>query len=730
MLTWIRRLLGYTFVCLFPATAIGAGEPLTVERIFGDPPLLTPAPGQLTWLGDSRGVSFLERREGPAGDYTAFVIREVPSGNEHVVCMTDTIQVPEDLGAGPFKIGVHAWDNDGKRIVFTFAGDIFTLDAGKARVTRITQTAGAEKAPTFSPDGERLAYTRDNDLYVFDFDTKAEIPITVTGCDTVYNGILDYLYMEELFTRGKTRAFWWSPDSRRIAFLQIREGRVPVFPLVDWLPRDGAHQLQRFTKPGDPLPFARVGTVSARGGDVSWADVDSGDDGYIARVYWLGDSRGIAIEKLNRDQDDLRLIFCDARSGRCEEVVAETADDWVNVTYLRHYYKRKRKFLWGSERDGHSHLYLYNIDGSPIRRLTQGDWEVITLAGVDEDKGKVYFVANENNVGDRQLYVVSEKGKDLTRVSKEPGEHKIEMSPDRRYYIDTYSTATRPPVVSVHSASGESLFVIVDRMSPAIAELDAPTVDFHTLEANGHTFQTMMIKPPGFDPAQTYPVLVFTYGGPHSQIVRDAWARHLLWHMMMAQKGYIIFSLDNRGSAGRGKDWEAHIIRNMGKVELEDQLAGVAYLKSLPYVDPNRVGIWGWSYGGYMTLNALFKARDVFTVGAAVAPVTDWRLYDAIYTERYMKQPRDNPEGYTESAPLNFVDGFAGKLLLMHGLADDNVHAQNTVQLVQKLIEAGIDFELMLYPKYEHGIKGNVAQRHLYGKLERFFDRHLMGANK
>ncbi len=705
---------------------------LTVEAIFGRPSLVGSLPHGVRWRGDSKGVTLFEDIDLDGESHRAFVMRRVPSGRREILCVPDTATVPEDLrgddGTRRMRIGLYRWDRQGRRIVFPFADELFTFDARTKRFDRLTHAEGRERDPDFSPDGRRVAFSRDHDLFVVDVESHEEVRLTSTGSDSVLNGILDWVYMEELFTRGNVKAFWWSPDSKRLAFLEIRESPVPVFPLVDWSEVHGSYELQHYPKAGDPNPLVRVGIVSADGGDIVWADVDTSDDSYIARVYWLGDGSGVAIEKLNRAQDRLTLLFADARTGAVERVFDETHDTWVNVNYLKHYYRKRRRFLWGSERDGHQHLYLFGMNGEAIRQLTKGPWEVTALEGVDEKRRRVYFTANRDDVRERQLYVVSEKGGRIRRITKEPGTHSVTLSPDFRWYIDRWSTASRPTRMTVCSIDGRERFELGDSRTEALSRMNPPAPEFFTIERDGRTYQCMITRPPDFDPARRYPVIVYVYGGPHAQVVRNAWSRHGLWHAMMAQRGYVVFSLDNRGSWGRGKAWEDAVLRHLGVHELEDQLVGVDWLRAQPWVDGDRIGIWGWSYGGYMTLVALTRAPDVFRAGVAVAPVTDWRFYDSIYTERYMKRPVDNPEGYEDSAPLNFAADMKGRLLLMHGTADDNVHMQNSIRMVRELIDAGKDFDFMLYPGRYHGIHGTADRVFLYRKMTEFFDRWLRDA--
>ena len=724
-----RHVPAFCASLILVATAVQGAEELSVEAIFGKAPLLKSLPTNVEWLGNSRGVTFVRRSTG-ASAASEWVLKEVPSGKERVLMAADTVAVPADLKTDhpKFSFGSPHWNGAGDRAVLVFGGDIF-LAGLDGKVTRITDTDGEEKDPVFSPNGQRLAFTRGNDLYTLDLSSNRypETRLTTTGCDTVLNGILDWVYMEELFTRGDVRAHWWSPDGERLAFLEIRESPVPVYPIVDQIPTHAKATMQRYPKAGDPNPIVRVGVVAAKGGAVTWTDVTTKDDSYIARVYWTGDGSAVAIETLNRAQDRWTLKLADAASGRSRAVMEEVSRTWVNITDACHYYGRKPQFVLASEFDGHNHLYLFNMDGTRIRQVTKGNWEVADLEGVDEKKGRIYFTANEGSVIERHLYRVDESGKNLKRITSDEGTHDAIVSPDAKYFVDTYSSHERAVRIAVHAIDGEHLFDIADQWTPELAAMHIPTPEFFTIEEGGNTFHCRLWKPADFKPTFKYPVIVYVYGGPHSQVVRKVWSRHDLWHAYMAQQGYLVFSMDNRGSAGRGKAWEEPVMKQLGKVELADQLVGLDYLKTLPYVDGDRVGIWGWSYGGTMTLNALFKSPDAFKAGVSVAPVSDWRLYDTIYTERYMKRPQDNDAGYKEASTTDHAAGLKNHLLLMHGDADDNVHVQNSVALVRALIDAGKDFDFMVYPQKEHGITGAADRTHLYRKMTEFFDRHLKG---
>ncbi len=736
MSRFARALAFYTFV-LATVTALvvpaHADSDITLEDIFGENRLVDPLPSRIQWVGDGSAVSYYETMGEGDNERQAFVVQSVPSGKKRVVCFADTAAVPGDLGDEDtkFSIGTYKWSPDGDQIIFLFKGDLFTMEAKDGKITRRTFTEGEEKDPEYSPDGKQVGYTRDHDIYVFNLAENKEYQLTTTGSDDVLNGILDWVYMEELFTRGNVKAFWWSNDGKRIAFLQIQEHPVKEFPLVDWIPVRAEYELQHYPKAGDDNPIVRVGIVGAKGGDIVWSDTDTSDDSYIARMYWLGDDSGVAMEKLNRAQDKLDLLIADAATGKTRTVFTETWPTWVNVNYLKHYYQKNTNFLWGSESSGHSHLYMFSRDGKQIRQLTDGNWEVVSLAGVDEKGKKIYFESNAADIKERHLHVIGENGKGLKQITTESGNHSVTMSPDNKYFIDRFSTETRPTVVSVYAVSGKKVFEIGDSQSERLAKWNLQKPEFLTVDGpEGRSYNAMITRPTNFDANKKYPAIVYVYGGPHVQVVRRRFTSRNLWSAYMAERGYVVFSIDNRGAGYHGKAWEDWVLKDMGNHELEDQLVGVDYLKSLPYIDDENIGIWGWSYGGYMTLMAMFKAGDVFKAGTSVAPVSDWHLYDTIYTERYMKRPQDNPDGYEVSAPLNFAEDLQGALLLMHGDADDNVHAQNSIKMVQKLIKAGKDFDFMIYPQKYHGISGAAEQVHLYTKMTRFFDRHLKGGQQ
>ena len=468
----------------------------------------------------------------------------------------------------------------------------------------------------------------------------------------------------------------------------------------------------------------RLGIVQAEGGAVRWIDLGDPRDALLARVYWSPDAArpSLAVERLNRIQNRIELHMVNGRTGEAQVVLREQDPTWINVNDDFHFLETGRQFLWGSERDGFRHLYLYGTDGKQVRQVTRGDWEVADVACVDEVNRKLYYVSTEASPLERQLYSIGLDGKGKQRLSTPAGTHGISMGRGCAYYLDSYSSLVSPPRRVLHKADGAELRVY-EEAKPAEFDI-LPTAIVKVKAKDGETMYGRLIKPAGFTPGRKYPVVVMVYGGPHVQSVRDVWAAPGM-DQVLARKGFVIWQLDNRGSSGRGHRWESQVSRNLGATELEDQQTGIKHLESSGFADTSRMGIYGWSYGGYMTLYTLTNAPKLFRAGVAGAPVTNWRNYDTIYTERYMNLPADNPEGYKRSSPITNAERLEAELLLLHNLEDDNVHFQNTMQMVDALERAGKQFRMVLYPQRTHGVTGPVA-RHLMETVVGFFEKTLM----
>ncbi|MCL6480866.1 MAG: S9 family peptidase [Firmicutes bacterium] len=709
------------------------GKQLTVERIYGQPSLSGSLTSGVQWRPDGKVLTYLERRgQGAQAEMELWAL-DMESGARSVLVSAETMRnlllprgAPEAqrTGLGRQTPQRYFWSPTGEGLLFAAPQALYWYDLNSRTAKQLTSSHATMTDPKVSPDGRWVSFVRDHDLWLVETATGQERRLTQGGREELRNAELDWVYPEEL---GIRTAYWWSPDASRMAFLQMDQRPVTRYPLVDLLSYTGETEWMRYPKAGDANPIVRVGVVSLVGGEPRWIDLGPETDMYIPRVHWMPDGKRVAIQRLNRNQTRLELLIAEADSGRSRVLLVEEDPHWINLHDDLYFFSDGKRFLWSSERSGYRHLYLYGMDGNLIRQLTQGEWEVSGLSGVDETSGWVYFVATEKSPLERHLYRVRVDGSGFARITEAEGTHGINLAPTAAYFLDTYSNTMTPPRQDLYRADGTRLHVLNENRVAELTEYRLQPVEFLTLRAaDGTVLYAMMIKPAEFDATRKYPVLLHLYGGPHGQVVRKAWGgANFLWHQMMAQKGFLIFILDNRGMAGRGHVFETPIHQRLGEVELADQLAGVEYLKSLPYVDGGRIGIWGWSYGGYMTLYAMFNAPEIFQAGFAGAPVTDWRQYDTIYTERYLKRPQENPEGYRRSSPVNQAGHLKGKLLIAHGTADDNVHYANTVQLQEQLIRHGRYAEILVYPGRGHGISDARARIHLFHRVTQFFEETL-----
>ena len=592
-------------------------------------------------------------------------------------------------------------------VVINWANDLFYYEFGSDRAIRLTNTPEEEVGVEFSPDGRMLSFVRNNNLYVEDLAMqRRERALTSDGSAKILNGRLDWVYQEELYGRGNFGAYWWSPDSTTITFLRFDESPVPDFTVVDHIPYDQNIEDTPYPKAGDPNPIVKLGIVNAAGGDIRWVDTYKYQpaDLLIVRVAWSPDSKNIVYQAQNREQTFLDVNFADVRDGKSRNVIHETSKAWVAINENPIWLK-DGSFIWASERTGWEHLYQYSPDGKLLRQITDGQWEVRSIEGVDEANGFIYFTAMKDNPIAPNGYRIKLDGTGLMRLTTSEGSHRVDVSPAFKYFVDTWSDLNTPSQVRLFDTTGKLVRVVAENKVDALKQYKLGTAELlHVKTRDGFVMEAMMIKPPDFDPRKKYPVMSFTYSGPHAPQVRDAWgAQTYMWHQLLAQKGYIIWVCDNRTASGKGVDSTWPVYKNFGELELRDLEDGLTWLKSQPYVDGSRIGLWGWSYGGFMTSYALTHSQS-FKLGIAGGTVSDWRNYDSIYTERYMQTPQDNPEGYLKSSPRWAAKDLHGKLLLIHGAIDDNVHMANTMQFVYELQKAGKQFQLMLYPKSRHGV--------------------------
>ena len=616
------------------------------------------------------------------------------------------------------------WFPNGKDMLAAAGGDLFVVH-GNGRYKQITKTGLDEEDPKLSPDGKRVLYRWKSNLYVLDLASKQTRQLTTDGTPTLLNGQLDWVYPEELDLHTAT---WWSPDSKQIAYLQFDVGREFLYPHADLLGERAVAEPQRYPQAGTSNPQVKLGVIAADGGATKWMELGENANSLLARVAWLPDSSQLSVERLNRVQDRLDLLFCNPVSGEARTVIHEESKTWINMVDNLTLLKTRPEFLWTSERgNGFRHIYRYSNKGEMLGQLTSGDWEVKTIEAVDEERQKVYFTSAEASPLESQLYSVGFGGGERTRVTQEAGVHRIQANQDGSAYIDSFSSSKRPPEVQLRTALGESAVLRPADLKP-LEEFDLLPSEIVEVKAeDGATMYGRLTKPAGFQAGTKYPLIVDVYGGPGIQVVLNEW-QGVDRAQAFAHKGYVVWQMDNRGSSGRGHAFETPIYRELGKHEVADQRRGVERLIAMGLVDPKRVGITGWSYGGFMTLRAMLLAPDVFKVGVAGAPVSDWRNYDTIYTERYMGMPEQNRKAYEETSNVRNAGKLEGRLLLLHNIEDDNVLFQNTMQMANALEKAGKQFFMQIYPQKTHGVSGSL-RKPLLEAMAAFFDSNLKNTN-
>jgi len=600
-------------------------------------------------------------------------------------------------------------------LLINYANDLFYYELNGGKATRLTNNPEEEVGETFSPDGKMVGFVRNNNMYVLELASVRERRLTTEGSPKILNGRLDWVYQEELYGRGNFEAYWWSPDSSMLAYLRLDENPVPEYPVVDHIPLEQVLELTAYPKTGDPNPLVRLGVVNSAGGSTRWMDTYKyqPSDLLVSRVSWTPDSKKVVYQAQNREQTFLDLNFADARDGKATNVLHETTKAWVgaigNPSWLK-----DGSFIWQSERTGWRHLYHYAPDGRLLHQVTSGNWEVRSFEGVDEDKGVAYFGSTEHSPIATQAYRIKLDGSGMTRLTASEGSHTVDVSPAFNFFIDRWSDVNNPTQVRLFNIDGKVVRAIDENKLQSLSQYKLGKAELLQVKTrDGFTMEAMMIKPPDFDPGKKYPVMEFIYGGPHAPQVRDAWgSTTYMWHQLLAQKGYIIWVCDNRSASGKGVESAWPVYRNFGELELRDVEDGLTWLKSQPYIDGSRIGIWGWSFGGFMTSYALTHSQS-FKLGISGGTVADWRNYDSIYTERYMLTPQNNFEGYKRSSPVTAAKDLHGKLLLIHGAIDDNVHMANTVQFVYELQKAGKQFQLMVYPKSRHGVTDPLLVKHM-----------------
>jgi dipeptidyl-peptidase-4 len=714
----------FLFLVLTTMLSVSSGvsqvkKPLTFEQIYrnAEPRLLKQLPTVTGWPDDSHYL-VAQGRGGSIMKVDAATGQETPFND-----MAEFKSLGDSLGIA-FAMPASKSD-DNTMFAYLKNGDVYVLNTKTKSVARITSTEAQEKNPTVSPDGSRIAYTRSGNLFITDLATLKETSITNDGGDAVYNGYAAWLYYEEIFGRASQyRAFWWSPDSKRVAFYRFDETKVPMFPLYSADGQHGYTEQTRYPEAGDPNPDVKVGLVSATGGPVVWADFDYKADQYFGTPFWTPDSKQLLVQWMNRGQDNLKIYSVDPASGKKKEFYDEHQDSWVewftNLTFL----KNGSGVIIKTDKDGWMHLYLYGMDGKLKNRITSGEWTVDEIQAVDEANGELYFTAKKENSARTDLYKIRVDGKNLTRLTFGEFSHSVKVSPTGKYFTTSYSNVATPTRAALYTGDGKLVHEIGDSKLPAFDEYDlAKTELIRVPTPDGYQLPVTWTLPAGFDPAKQYPVLISIYGGPNAGMVFDRWGG--ISNQWLAKEGVIQVGIDHRGSGHFGKKGVALMHRNLGKWEMNDYIEVVKWLRAQGFVDSSRVCITGGSYGGYVTCMALTAGAGYFTHGVAEFSVTDWKLYDSHYTERYMDSPAENPEGYKAGAVLTYADKYKGDLFIIHGTLDDNVHPQNSIQFIDKLEDLNKHFELLLYPNQRHGWGGPKGM-HLRSEVMRYYYKNLI----
>ncbi len=609
----------------------------------------------------------------------------------------------------------------------SFTADYFLYNISTKSLTKLFDFQIQE--PTISPDGKKIAYAKDNNLFVYDIAAKSSVQITTDGKkNAIINGITDWVYEEEF---AFVKAFDWNADGTQIAYIRFDETDVPEFSMnvfgKDLYPTT---ETFKYPKAGEKNALVSLHLYNVATKAATAINLDNYTDFYIPRIKWTNDANLLSVQVLNRHQDNLDLLFVDAAKGQAKVIFNQKDKAYVDVSDKEITFMKNNSFIWESEKDGFNHLYLYDRNGKLVNQITAGKWEVTDYYGYDEVTNTIFYQSVENGSINRDIYSISLNGKNKKRLSTQTGSNSATFSPNFQYFINTFSNANQPTSYTLNEAkTGKVIQTILtnDALLAKLKPYNLPAKEFFVLKTEkGQELNAWMIKPSTFDASKKYPVFMYQYSGPGSQEVDNKWnSANDYWFFMLSQQGYIVLCVDGRGTGYKGADFKKVTQKELGKYEVEDQIQAAKVIGKYPYVDASRIGIWGWSYGGFMAANCLLKGNDVFKMAISVAPVTNWRFYDSIYTERYMQTPQENPTGYDENSPINFASQLEGKFLLIHGSADDNVHVQNSMRMIEALVQANKQFDSQIYPDKNHGIYGGKTRIQLYNKMTNFIKDNL-----
>lgn len=705
---------------VFASFAFGQKKPVTLSDFLDQK---RPAPIQATWRPDGLAFVYTE-----SGKVILYDVKSRQARPWFVLADVEKFAKKSPVGRVPFswqnrRVSSEAmqWFPDNKRMLVQAEGDLFVI-APDGKADQLTSTEFPEEDAKLSPDGKTVLYRSNGNLFLLNVESRKVKALVSDSTATVRNGELDWVYPEEL---DLGTAMWWSPDSKYIAYMRFDVSNEKLYPHADLLDRPAIAESQRYPQAGTPNATVKIGVVPAKGGKRHWMEVGSAGESLYPRIGWLPDSSKLSVERLTRVQDQLDLLLCDPKSGKAETIIHEQAKPWINVNSGPRFLKSRPEFIWPSEEPtGFRHLFRYSLDGKKLAQLTQGEWQVDDIEAIDEKAGNVYYTSRQESPLEEQFYRVSLEGGAPQRLTKQEGTHRIQANENGTYYLSAASSVTTPPGTSLHESSGAEIAVLRSPERQLLDQFDIlPSKTLEVQSEGGTKMYGRLIKPANFQPQTKYPLIVIVYGGPGAQSIVNAWSG-LSLEQVLAHQGFVVWQLDNRGSHNRGRNFEAPIYHELGRTELIDQCAGVKKLVNMGFVDRERVGIFGWSYGGFMTIYSLLHAPDVFKAGVAGAPVNDFRNYDTIYTERYMGLPTQNKDGYDRSSNILSAAKLQAPLLILHNFEDDNVLFQNTMQMANALEQAGKTYSMMLYPQKTHGVTGPI-RKSMYTALIDFFNQHL-----
>lgn len=710
--------------------AVAQKKNITLEDIWSKGTFAQKTVQSINWMKDGAYYTALEANH--------IVKHQVVTGAAVETLFDESVMV-EHFGS-KFDIADYVLSADEQKILITTQPEAiyrrstkvesYVYDIPTKQLAKLS-AGGKQLFPTFSPDGTKIAFVRQNNIYLVDLATMTERAITTDGkWNNIINGAADWVYEEEF---GFAKAFQWSPDSQKLAYYTFDESKVPEYNMQMWGKLYPTDYRYKYPKAGENNAVVSISVFHLATNQVIKVDVGAEPNKYIPRMRWTKDSNVLAVVRLNRTQNRMELLHADALTGNTQTILVEESHTYVDVENLGDdlkYLADGKHFIMSSEKTGFKHLYLYDIQGHEIRQLTNGKWEVATFYGIDERTNTLYYTSTEISPTERHLYSLMLDGTNNRRLSPERGMNSANFSPDFQYFVLSNSSANSPLRVSMYQANtGQLIKVLEDNteLRTRLQGFNTTIKEFTVIRtADGIELNTWMIKPNNFNPNQKYPLLMFVYGGPGSQQVLNQYdSGNFFWYQYLAQKGYIVACVDNRGTGGRGTEFKKCTYLNLGKLEVNDQIQAAKYFGNLPYIDKTRIGIQGWSYGGFMASNCLFQGADVFKAAIAVAPVTNWRYYDTIYTERFLRTPQENPQGYDDNSPVTHAAKLKGNLLLVHGTGDDNVHFQNAVALEDALIKANKQFQTFYYPNKNHGISGGNTRLHLYTMMTNFLEKNL-----